>query len=73
MEQFVIYEKPTDYPDKFVVRRWEITSEGADPKEVVDICDSLQEARDSILAHHPGFHRVPRDRDDNSVIVETWT
>ncbi len=31
IRQFVIYERPADYPDGYVVREWQITSGKAEP------------------------------------------
>ena len=66
---YTIYDSPTDYPGKFVVRRWEIDKGPAVPKETLAVKDSLIEAR---LAVPVGLVRVDRSPGDDPVIVETW-
>lgn len=70
MIQFVIYCHPSDYPDKFVVRRWVIGEKPVPDKEPHIVCDSLEKARESI----PNSHRacIQRMTDDDPVIVEVW-
>ena len=69
--QFVIYENPTDYPDRFVVRKWRIGGGAVEaavwPTKVVD---SLEEAR----SHVPdGLVNIGRTSGDDPVIREVWT
>lgn len=71
LDLYVIYERPDDYPTKFVVRRHSVVSGGRvdvakDPEMV---CDSLDEARKSIP---DGLYRLPRYEQDVLSIVETW-
>lgn len=62
---YVIYEKPKDFPDKFVVRQWENDK----PTMQHWFADSLKEARKMVP---PGKVRIVRDPGDDSVIVESW-
>lgn len=69
---FTIYEKPKDYPDKFVVRRWAVVR--GQPNPVPDpkawaVTDSLEQARASLP---PGLVCIDRYAQDDPVIVETW-
>lgn len=61
----VVYKKPSDYPDKYVARLWNLDK----PTEVVIIKDTLAEVRSVIPA---GFFRLAPSVGDDPVIVETW-
>jgi len=67
---YTVYENPSDYPGKFVVRR----SFVAGAQIFVDIaptivCDCLAEAREAI----PSFYiRIDRHPGDDPKIVEVW-
>lgn len=67
---YTVYKYPKDYPDKFVVRRWEINGKPQpENKEIVAVGEDLQEVR-SKLPH--GLCRIERQPEDDPVIVETW-
>jgi hypothetical protein len=67
---WVVYEKPSDYPDDFVVRRQSATAgkvvADRDPWAVVG---SLEAARGLLP---PGLVRLDRHPSDDPNIVETW-
>lgn len=65
---WTIYEKPRDYPDRWVVRRFSITTAGAVSDEV-QLADSLDEARELIPPTRYNLGRTPNDEPQ---IVETW-
>lgn len=70
MEAYVIYKRPMDYPDNFVVRCYMIGK----AKLFIDtiphlVCDTLEEARQSI-PH--GLVRTEREDKDALCVVETW-
>jgi len=65
MNTYSIYEHPADYPDDFVVRRWENT----DPKELVGTAKTLEAAR-KYVPH--GMVNVGRYAQDDPCIVEVW-
>lgn len=70
IEHFVIYEKPKDFPDKFVVRRFVIAGpEPAPDKEPWAVVDTLEAARKKVPW---GQYRIERDPSDDPVIVESW-
>jgi hypothetical protein len=72
LTQYVIYERPKDYPDSFVVRCWDI-KRGADapiPHAVGCLCASLEEARDQVPVGHVNIGRMAEDEPQ---IVEVWT
>jgi len=70
-EQYCIYWNPSDYPKKFVVRRWTLCAETgymiAD--EDCKVFTRLTGARKAIP---PGFVRIGRDEKDDKTIVEVW-
>ncbi len=70
MEHFVIYEKPRDYPNHWCVRRYTIGPNMGVKAHEVSIFIDLEEAR--AFLRRTGLHCVPRHKDDDSVIIETW-
>ena len=75
MDQFCIYFNPSDFPGRFVVRRWRIFSnrEGRmqiEPdKEPEGIVDTIEAARALIPC---GLCQIPRAPQDDPSIVEVW-
>jgi hypothetical protein len=69
-EMWVVYARPSDYPDKFVARVWEF---GADlsprPTEYFRLAKTLEDLRLLIPAH---LVRLERDPKDEPQIVEVW-
>ena len=63
---WVIYDNPTDFPGKFVVRKW--IGEAAD-KEPLIVADTLEEARKALPKH---IVRLMPSEGDDPKIVETW-
>jgi hypothetical protein len=66
---YVIYEKPLDFPNCFVVRRYLISRHGA--KLTLDhfTAATLEDARNGIPF---GLVRIERDPLDEPQIVESW-
>lgn len=73
LEHYVIYERPKDYPDKFVVRRWVIKAGNEEEALIADkaavLVNTLEQARAVVPQ---GLYRIPRAQEDDPVIVETW-
>lgn len=69
MSQWVIYKHPRDYPDKFVMRRWNITAGMMMATEEMATADTLSEIRKHVP---PGLFRLARFEDDDPCIVEVW-
>jgi hypothetical protein len=72
---YAIYEKPRDFPESFVVRRWTVRGGVLDPvadPEPLVVADSLEAARRGLEDVVPGLFRLSREPGDDSVIVETW-
>lgn len=61
-----IYKHPTDYPEKYVARIWDILKE---PTQYIVISDNIEDLRQSIP---PGMNRLMPFAQDDPVIVETW-
>lgn len=68
---FTIYEKPIDFPDKFVVRKWVVVPGHPHPINDPDcaLAWSIEEARALVP---DGLNRIPRYPDDDPKIVEVW-
>lgn len=62
---FTVFNSPSDFPGKFVVRLFD----GKQPTRLVAIKDTIEEARATIPSI---FCMVPRSERDDRVIVETW-
>jgi len=69
--QWTIYEDPSDFPGKWVVRRFSIRrgSAEADPEPMV-VTDSLEAARNVIPK---GAYCLGRHPEDDPAIYEVWT
>lgn len=66
---YTIYRNPTDYPGKYVVRRWLVDRTGVHIERVVAVRNSLATARSAVP---PELACIQRQADDDPVIVETW-
>jgi len=66
---YTIYERPSDYPDQFVVRAWFVERGAVTAYEPVGLADTLDDARALIPV---GRERIPRVQSDDPVIVESW-
>ena len=67
MTLFVIYQNPSDFPGKFVVRKWEEKVADQEPTAVVETLEAAREAVPK-WAHFC----LKRDPKDDPCIVETW-
>jgi hypothetical protein len=72
---YVVYNRPRDYPEEFVIRRWFI---GPDHDGILaQFMDTQLYARSRTLVGiraevPPGMFRMPRYDDDDPAIYETW-
>lgn len=68
---FAIYKNPKDFPDKYVIRLWQINKNVGKPvaTRYCVIKDNLEECRASIPE---GFYKFDRIKNDDPAIVETW-
>lgn len=72
-DMVVIYENPTDYPQKFVSRLWKIGEGWSKSTDRVIVTNTLSEARQNALLLSPNLLvRFDRDPFDDACIVEVW-
>ncbi len=71
MKHFVIYDHPTDYPDGFVVREWEIVEGSLEPlpRQIVGQSSTLAGARTFIPLD---CVMLRPDPSDDAKIKEIW-
>lgn len=71
LSMWTIYERPRDFPDRFVARRWEIRQGVPEPVPTGDMILGL--TLDSLRSRLPeGLHCQPRAPGDEAHIVEVW-
>lgn len=63
----VIFKKPLDFPDKYVIRLFDMNN----ATNVIILKDSLEDCRNECL-YSNFLNPVPRDDNDDSHIVESW-
>jgi hypothetical protein len=68
---FVVYERPSDFPDSYVVRRHVVQPGGllAVDKEPLSVAATLDEVRSALPT---GLFRIGRFTADDPVIKEVW-
>lgn len=67
---WVVYDHPKDFPGFFVARK-----QVAHARQVEITDDSFMHESLAVIQHtleHMGLVRIPRDPDDDPVIVESW-
>jgi len=68
---WTVYSHPSDYPDKFVARKFEIRRGGVTiATSDVRIADTLAKVRTEFIRR--GLHPLARSQEDEPQIVETW-
>ena len=71
MLQYVIYDHPTDYPDMFVIREWEIAKNGSIiPKQIVFKSFDVDVVRGYLRMR--GLINIGRYKNDDPKILEVW-
>ena len=71
LAMWTVYDNPTDYPGKFVARRFDVDGEGPKPSSSVIIMDDLDKLRD-VLCYELHLTCLCRNEEDDPKIVETW-
>lgn len=71
LDMWVIYDHPSDFPDTFVARRWEVRAEERATDDIKKH-ESLDALRGLIINETRCHHRLARFADDDSKIVEVW-
>lgn len=61
----VVYCKPTDYPEQYVARVWDLNQ----PTRLVAIAETLDTIREAIP---DGMTRIPHTPGDDPCIEEVW-
>jgi len=69
LEIWTIYDRPADYPDKFVIRKFDIVGQMIMPTEEINLADTVDEAREFIPE---GLGLIPRSPEDHINVVESW-
>jgi hypothetical protein len=65
---FTIYNRPKDYPEHFVVRRWTV-QDGKERPHECRLAENLAEARKLVPPHAARLERMVQD---DPCIVENW-
>jgi hypothetical protein len=68
IKMYVIYERPKDYPDRYVLRQW-IIDEQPSPTGWFVLADTLEAVRAFVPPYCIRFERNPSDEPQ---IVESW-
>lgn len=66
---WTVYRRPHDYPDKWVLRGHDVSSQGTMARAEYFTADTLDGIRQYVPA---GLVRMARDPHDDPVIHETW-
>lgn len=69
LDVYTIYDHPSDYPDKYVLRVHHAAAGQTRSEAVACLFDSLDAAREALP---PGLVCVGREMGDDPVIVESW-
>lgn len=73
LRQVVLYRKPKDMPDHYVVRQWKISAGQLTPLQPAFGFKEESKARAFIAQEWPHLVPLGRDNDDDPVIVGVWT
>lgn len=70
MDMWVVYDRPSDYPDYILARRWKISANGPTATQEIITFDTLGACRDAFQG--AGYVRLGRSAIDDETIIETW-
>ncbi len=70
MPMIVIYEKPSDFPNRCVARLWDICGGDGRQTEVAVVAETLDEVRSKIPFQ--SMYSIGRFPEDDPYIVEVW-
>lgn len=71
LSMWTVYDHPSDYPNSYVARRFDIDGKGVSPTGSLIIAPDLGTLRD-MLEFEMHLTRLPRDEGDDPNIIETW-
>ena len=69
LNMYVVYNKPKDFPNNVVVRRWIILAGQVKRGDLIGVADDLEKAR---LLLPEGLHNLGRYMEDDPCIEEVW-
>jgi hypothetical protein len=69
LQMWVVYNNPSDYPGKWVVRLYLVGRGGASVPAGAVVADTLEGVRAAIP---PGLQRLERHSADDPVVYEVW-
>ena len=74
MTMHTVYEKPADYPNHWIGRKWELGDDNKPhPKQIIFKTDKgMKEVRDFQMENYPDRLVTIRHPNDDPKIVETW-
>ena len=67
LPMIIVYSHPSDFPDKFVARLFDLQR----PTPYIAIADSLSDIR-NIIPYPGRFHKMPRSKYDAPSITEVY-
>lgn len=70
MEQWVVYQRPKDFPSNYVARKWLIRRGGIEATASVMVCRTIDRLRRELAGR--GLTCLDRDPEDDPSIVEVW-
>ncbi len=70
--QIVVYKSPTDYPDQFVARKWNISRQGAIPTDTMVADSDYESVSKWIHGNFPALYRMEPSEQDDPSIYEVW-
>jgi hypothetical protein len=71
LAMWTVYKHPTDYPDKYVARRFDVDASGPKPSASIIVAADLKTLR-ATLRDEMHLTCLSRDPSDEVQIVETW-
>lgn len=71
LTMYAVYDHPSDHPDYFVVRPWDIVRGEVTPRLAAGLFRQLEDAR--AWCQQFGLVRLERQEGDDPCIVEVWT
>lgn len=76
LEMFTLYEKPRDFPNDYILRKWEVYS-GQEPRPCHIVSKFEADGRDSAIDYVNRLfanHKIllPRSESDDPIVVGTW-
>jgi len=71
LSMWTVYDHPTDFPNCYVARLFDVSGKGIDPTSTVVISDDLEKIR-HVMEVDLQLACLRRQAGDDAKIVETW-